>query len=71
MRQRNARTAQGGVISPVLANLFMHYAFDKCMQIKFPRNPWERYADHGIIHCVSQKQAEYILDMLKKRMNVD
>lgn len=69
IRQRNAGTPQGGVISPVLANLFMHYAFDKWMQIKFSGNLWERYADDGIIHCVSQKQAEYILNMLKKRMN--
>lgn len=65
---RNAGTPQGGVISPVLANLFMHYAFDSWISVKFPRNPWERYADDGVIHCLSEKQAVYVMDMLKKRM---
>jgi len=56
------------VISPVLANLFMHYAFDRWMDSKFPNNLWARYADDGIIHCVSEKQAEYLLNKLKERM---
>lgn len=64
--ERKAGTPQGGVISPVLANIFMHYAFDKWMKVKFPRNQWERYADDGIIHCITEKQALYIMDMLKK-----
>ena len=59
MRTRNSGTPQGGVISPVLANLFMHYAFDSWMAWKFPKCPWERYADDGIIHCVTRKQAEF------------
>lgn len=50
IKERKSGTPQGGVISPVLANLFMHYAFDKWMAREFPRNPWERYADDGIIH---------------------
>lgn len=66
--ERKAGTPQGGVISPVLANIFMHYAFDRWMSIKFSTNHWERYADDGIIHCVTEKQALYIMDMLKKRM---
>lgn len=41
----NSGTPQGGVISPILANLFMHYAFDEWMQRNFPRVPFERYAD--------------------------
>lgn len=61
-------TPQGGVISPILSGLFMHYAFDKWITNEFPMCKWERYADDGIIHCVSKKQAEYILDMLQKRM---
>lgn len=69
MRERKAGTPQGGVISPVLSNLFMHYAFDMWMAGKFPNCPWERYADDGIIHCVSRKQAEFVLDMLKERMS--
>ena len=66
--ERNAGTPQGGVISPLLANLFMHYAFDEWITNNFSSCPWERYADDGLIHCVSKKQAEYILDMLKKQM---
>ncbi|NOH17311.1 group II intron reverse transcriptase/maturase [Clostridium cochlearium] len=68
LKERNSGTPQGGVISPVLANLFMHYAFDQWMKNNFPRNPWERYADDGVIHCISEKQALYIMDRLKKRM---
>ncbi|SET65833.1 reverse transcriptase domain-containing protein [Thorsellia anophelis] len=50
-------TPQGGVISPVLANLFLHYTFDKWIEREFPTLPFERYADDAIIHCVSEKQA--------------
>lgn len=69
VEDRSSGTPQGGVISPVLANLFMHYAFDIWMTKEFSRNPWERYADDGIIHCVSENQAQYIMDSLSKRMN--
>lgn len=55
IRERRSGTPQGGVISPVLANLFMHYAFDKWMELNFPRNLWARYADDGVIHCLSEK----------------
>lgn len=68
IKTRTSGTPQGGVISPVLANLFMHYAFDKWMKSKFPKNSWERYADDGIVHACSEKQAEYIMDMVKSRM---
>lgn len=66
--EKNSGTPQGGVISPVLANLFMHYGFDNWMNRKFPNCPWERYADDGLIHCVSRKQAEFVLEMLKEQM---
>lgn len=56
LKERNAGTPQGGVISPVLANLFMHYVFDSWMTEKYSKCPLERYADDGIIHCVSRKQ---------------
>lgn len=69
MVERNSGTPQGGVISPVLANLFLHYAFDKWISTNFPNNSWVRYADDGIIHCVSEKQAEFILSKLKSRMS--
>jgi hypothetical protein len=46
----------------------MHYVFDIWITKEFSRNPWERYADDGIIHCLSEKQAQYIMDSLSKRM---
>lgn len=67
MIERHSGTPQGGVISPVLANLFLHYAFDKWMSLHFPKNPWCRYADDGIVHCVSQVQAQYIRKQLEQR----
>ena len=65
--ERTAGTPQGGVISPVLANLFLHYAFDKWMERNNPRNPWERYADDGVIHCKTKEEAENLLIQLKER----
>ena len=64
---RESGVPQGGVISPILANLFLHYAFDQWMKRYFPNNPWCRYADDGIIHCRIRKQAEYIKRCLQKR----
>jgi RNA-directed DNA polymerase len=68
--ERTQGTPQGGVISPVLANLFLHYVFDKWMRREFPSLPFCRYADDGIIHCKSEKQAKYVYHMLSKRMAV-
>jgi len=65
--ERTAGTPQGGVISPVLANLFLHYVFDKWMAINYPNNPWARYADDGITHCKTKKEAESLLERLKTR----
>ena len=64
---RTAGTPQGGVISPVLANLFMHYAFDDYMAKEFPKIPWARYADDGIAHCVTLKQAKFLQRKLQER----
>ena len=47
---RTSGTPQGGVISPVLANLFLHYVYDDFMTKEFPTIPWARYADDGIAH---------------------
>ncbi len=66
--KRERGTPQGGVISPILANLFLHYGFDKWMEREFSNNPWCRYADDGLIHCVSEKQAQYLRDRLEKRL---
>lgn len=65
--ERKSGTPQGGVISPVLANLFLHYCFDKWMVKNRPQNPWARYADDGIAHCRSQKEAENLLILLDQR----
>lgn len=63
---RISGTPQGGVISPVLANLFLHYVFDDFMTKEFPSILWVRYADDGIAHCVSLKQAKYLQRRLQK-----
>lgn len=68
VQERNAGTPQGGVISPVLANLFMHYAFDWWMNQKHPQNPWVRYADDAVIHCRTEEEAKALLVQLNKRM---
>ena len=60
-------TPQGGVISPVLANLFLHYVFDKWMQQQFPQLKWCRYADDGLVHCSSEAQAKQLLESLRQR----
>lgn len=61
-------TPQGGVISPLLANLFLHYAFDKWLEHNASTVRYARYADDAIIHCSSRAHAERILKMLKGRM---
>src|SRR3954464_2593806 len=57
----------GGVISPVLANLFLHYAFDVWMHRNHPGIPFERYADDAICHCGSEEQAAALRVALEKR----
>src|SRR5665647_290289 len=64
---RNSGTPQGGVISSVLANLFLHYVFDDFITKEFKTIPWARYADDGIAHCVSLKQANYLQRRLQER----
>jgi retron-type reverse transcriptase len=54
---RTAGTPQGGVISLLLANLFLHYAFDMWMRREFPDVPFERYADDAICHCCTEDEA--------------
>lgn len=61
-------TPQGGVISPLLANLFLHVAFDKWMEKQHPTKPFERYADDIVVHCKTEKQALYMLHLINKRM---
>jgi len=61
-------TPQGGVISPLLANLFLHYAFDKWLEITYPNLCFVRYADDIIVHCNSQAEAEEVLLAIKLRL---
>ena len=65
--ERTKGTPQGGVVSPLLANLFLHYAFDCWMQRTFPGNPFERYADDAIVHCRSRAEAEAVLAAIGER----
>ena len=64
---RMAGTPQGGVISPTLANLFLHYAFDMWMKRTFPAIPFERYADDCICHCRSEEEARALWVALEAR----
>ena len=61
-------TPQGGVISPLLANIYLHHGFDKWMDEVNGQNPFERYADDIVIHCSSKEEAEQLLEKLKARM---
>jgi group II intron reverse transcriptase/maturase len=65
---RDKGTPQGSAVSPVLANLFMHFAFDTWMARHFPGCPFERYADDVVVHCVSKAQAERVLAAIAERM---
>src|SRR6516162_6533953 len=64
---RTAGTPQGGVISPLLANLFLHYAFDAWMSRTYPHIPFERYADDVICHCKSVEEARELWRALADR----
>jgi RNA-directed DNA polymerase len=65
--QRTKGTPQGGVISPLLANLFLHYAFDAWMRRIFPAVQFERYADDAIVHCRSERQAKQVMAAIRDR----
>lgn len=69
LAERNKGTPQGGVISPILANLFMHYVFDIWItrKKKFSECPWCRYADDGLVHCHTERQAKDIRNALACR----
>ena len=65
---RTRGTPQGGVISPILSNLFLHYAFDLWMTRVHPHLPWCRYADDGLVHCRSRREAEAVMAKLEARL---
>jgi len=66
--ERTKGTPQGGVISPVLANLFLHYTFDTWMAKNHSDKPFARYADDAVAHCHTKQDAETLLESLKQRM---
>jgi RNA-directed DNA polymerase len=68
LQQRDRGTPQGSAVSPVLANLFLHYAFDAWMAREFPNVAFERYVDDAVVHCVSERQARLVLTAIKERM---
>ena len=61
-------TPQGGVISPLLANLYLHYSMDEWFRINYPNAPFARYADDSVVHCRTEKEAKEILESLKERL---
>ncbi|WP_319464247.1 group II intron reverse transcriptase/maturase [Micromonospora sp. RTP1Z1] len=69
LQERDRGTPQGSAVSPVLANLFMHYAFDTWLARNFPDVQFERYADDAVVHCVSERQARQVLAALGNRMD--
>jgi RNA-directed DNA polymerase len=66
--ERDRGTPQGSAVSPVLANLFMHYAFDSWLQREYPTVQFERYADDAVVHCATERQAKQVLAALNARM---
>lgn len=65
--ERKRGTPQGGVISPILSNLFLHYVFDVWMKRNHSDTPWCRYADDGLLHCKTEQQAQILLYQLEQR----
>lgn len=65
---REKGTPQGGVISPLLANLFLHYAFDEWMRRSYPHLPFERYADDAIVHCRTEGEAQEVRAAIAARL---
>ncbi|MFZ0835228.1 MAG: reverse transcriptase domain-containing protein, partial [Mycobacterium sp.] len=68
LQRRDRGTPQGSAVSPVLANLFLHYAFDTWMRREFPSVPFERYADDAVVHCTSERQAHQVCAAIAARL---
>ncbi len=64
---RDKGTPQGGVISPILSNLYLHYVFDKWLQQHYSTIKWCRYADDGLLHCHNEAQARFLLKVIRQR----
>ncbi len=68
VQRRDRGTPQGSAVSPVLANLFLHYGFDTWMAREFPTVPFERYVDDAVVHCVSEDQAHLVRQAIGDRL---
>lgn len=66
--QREQGTPQGGVISPLIANLFLHYVLDEWMKRNYPENPFERFADDEVIHCKTEAEANELMKAIAERL---
>ena len=67
LESRARGTPQGGVISPLLANLYLHYTFDVWMRRSFPECPFARYADDAVVHCRSREEAQAVVEAIRGR----
>jgi len=68
LKARDRGSPQGSAVSPVLANIFLHYALDLWLAREFPAVPFERYADDAILHCKSEQEARVVLDAIITRL---
>jgi RNA-directed DNA polymerase len=66
--KREKGTPQGGVISPLIANLFLHYTLDEWMRRNYPQSPFERYADDQVIHCKTEAEANHLMKAIGERL---
>jgi RNA-directed DNA polymerase len=65
---RDRGAPQGGVISPLVSNLFLHYAFDRWMRQTYPAVPFERYADDAVVHCRTEAEAQRLMQAMAQRL---
>jgi RNA-directed DNA polymerase len=67
LQEKTRGVMQGGVVSPLLANLFLHYAFDAWVKREMSDIVFCRYADDGLLHCRTLQEAEYVLKRIEQR----
>jgi retron-type reverse transcriptase len=68
LSHRTKGTPQGGPISPLIANIFLHYGFDTWMSREFPGIGFERFADDVVVHCVTERQAHQVRQAIDRRL---